>query len=215
MAHAATCIHADYAAKATDGAVLQRPLKVELLPSEIKDVFGFPRNLKERQALLKYYKKCSTQFVGLVLAVHDIFHAGQQQAASHLTQWSFPMGRYILGSVLGAGSFGVVREATERKSKRKYAVKTIPKSPKSSKATPRYLLKLQTEADAMGQIGASLDAVFLKVCLYLKLGGRDGGRSGMESSHGKDACCISLHPPVPATSWAATHAERFLRHFKV
>lgn len=47
-AFSVVCIHADYAAKATDGAVLQRPLKVELMPSEIKDVFGFPRNLKEK-----------------------------------------------------------------------------------------------------------------------------------------------------------------------
>lgn len=35
--------------------------------------------------------------------------------------------RYVLGSVLGAGSFGVVREATEKRTKRRYAVKTIPK----------------------------------------------------------------------------------------
>lgn len=117
MAPAVTCIHADYAAKATDGAVLQRPLKSELMPTEIKDVFGYPRNLKER---------------------------------------------YSLGAVLGAGSFGVVREVTEKRTKRKYAVKTIPKSPKNAKSTPRYLLKLQTEVDAMGQIGASLDSVFLK-----------------------------------------------------
>ena len=51
MAATVTCIHADYAAKATDGAVLQRPLKSELMPTEIKDVFGYPRNLKERWAV--------------------------------------------------------------------------------------------------------------------------------------------------------------------
>eukprot|EP00889_Picochlorum_renovo_P004447 jgi/Picre1/31477/NNA_006829.t1 len=34
--------------------------------------------------------------------------------------------------------------------------------PKNHKCTPRYLLKLQTEVDAMGQIGSSLDAVYLK-----------------------------------------------------
>ena len=41
-------LHADYAAKAGDSAVLQRPLKSELLPEEIHNVFGSPRNLKER-----------------------------------------------------------------------------------------------------------------------------------------------------------------------
>lgn len=41
-------LHADYAAKAGDSAVLQRPLKSELLPEEIHNVFGYPRNLKER-----------------------------------------------------------------------------------------------------------------------------------------------------------------------
>lgn len=35
--------------------------------------------------------------------------------------------RYKLGKVLGAGSFGIVREATERKTGRRYACKTIPK----------------------------------------------------------------------------------------
>jgi len=37
--------------------------------------------------------------------------------------------RYKLGKVLGAGSFGIVREATERKTGRRYACKTIPKVP--------------------------------------------------------------------------------------
>jgi calcium-dependent protein kinase len=110
-------VHADYQAKAGDSTVLQRPLKAELLPSEVRNVFSFPRNLREL---------------------------------------------YTLGPVLGAGSFGVVRECTEKSSKRRYAVKSIPKQPKNGKSTPRYLLKLQTEVDAMDQLGASLDAVYLK-----------------------------------------------------
>lgn len=110
-------VHADYQAKAGDSTVLQRPLKSELLPTEIRNVFGFPRNLREV---------------------------------------------YTLGPVLGAGSFGVVRECTERSTRRRYAVKSIPKQPKNGKSTPRYLLKLQTEVDAMDQLGASLDAVYLK-----------------------------------------------------
>ena len=110
-------VHADYQAKAGDSTVLQRPLKAELLPTEIRNVFGFPRNLREV---------------------------------------------YTLGPVLGAGSFGVVRECTEKSTRRRYAVKSIPKQPKNGKSTPRYLLKLQTEVDAMDQLGASLDAVYLK-----------------------------------------------------
>lgn len=110
-------VHADYEAKAGDSSVLQRPLKAELSASEVRDVFGFPRDLHQR---------------------------------------------YALGGVLGAGSFGVVRHATERATGRRYAVKSIPKVPKSGRATPRYLLKLQAEADAMGQLGASLDAVYLR-----------------------------------------------------
>lgn len=35
--------------------------------------------------------------------------------------------------------------------------------PKRAGSTPRYLLKLQTEVDAMQQLGPSLDAVYLKV----------------------------------------------------
>ena len=45
---AAATPHADYQAKAGDSAVLQRPLKSELLPEEIHNVFGYPRNLKDR-----------------------------------------------------------------------------------------------------------------------------------------------------------------------
>lgn len=111
------CLHADYSAKAGDSDVLQKPLKCELAASEVRNVFGFPRNLRDR---------------------------------------------YSVGDVLGAGSFGVVRSCTERSSGKKYAVKSIPKIPKNHKCTPRYLLKLQTEVDAMGQIGSSLDAVYLK-----------------------------------------------------
>ena len=71
--------------------------------------------------------------------------------------------RYDIKGVLGAGSFGVVREAVDRASGRRYACKTIPKIPKRGKATPRYLLKLQQEVDAMQQLGASFDAVYLRV----------------------------------------------------
>eukprot|EP00884_Botryococcus_braunii_P020658 jgi/Botrbrau1/7276/Bobra.0318s0014.1 len=70
--------------------------------------------------------------------------------------------KYDLGKVLGAGSFGVVREAIYKSSGRKYACKTIPKVPKRGNSTPRYLLKIQTEVDVMQQLGPSLDSVFLK-----------------------------------------------------
>ena len=72
--------------------------------------------------------------------------------------------RYTIGKVIGAGSFGVVREAVHKKTGVHYACKTIPKMPKKGRGTPRYLLKIQTEVDAMLQLGPSLDAVFLNVC---------------------------------------------------
>lgn len=43
-----------------------------------------------------------------------------------------------------------------------YAVKTIPKVPRSRKCTSKYLKKLQNEVDCMRQLGASLSAVFLQ-----------------------------------------------------
>ena len=75
------------------------------------------------------------------------------------------MCRYHIGKVLGAGSFGIVREATEKSTNRRFACKTIPKIPKRGVCTPRYLLKLQTEVDVMQQLGASLDSVHLQVSL--------------------------------------------------
>ncbi len=109
----------DYAPAANDEGVLLKPLKEELAPVEVQNVFNYARNLRER---------------------------------------------YNIGPVIGAGSFGVVRECTEIVTGRKYACKTIPKAPKKGKCTPRYLLKLQSEVDAMVQLGTSLDAVYLKVC---------------------------------------------------
>ena len=73
--------------------------------------------------------------------------------------------QYHLGKVIGAGSFGVVRECVEVATGRKYAVKSIGKAPKRGMATPRYLLKLRTEIEIMQQLGYSLDAVNLKVSL--------------------------------------------------
>lgn len=69
----------------------------------------------------------------------------------------------MVGKVIGAGSFGVVREAVQRGTGIRYAVKSVPKIPKRGLATPRYLLKLRQEVDAMQQLGASLDAVYLAV----------------------------------------------------
>lgn len=77
--------------------------------------------------------------------------------------------RYTIGKVIGAGSFGVVREAVHKKTNVHYACKTIPKLPKKGRGTPRYLLKIQTEVDAMLQLGPSLDAVFLQVPLLASL----------------------------------------------
>ena len=73
--------------------------------------------------------------------------------------------RYNIGKVIGAGSFGVVREAVHKRTNLHYACKTIPKLPKKGRGTPRYLLKIQTEVDAMLQLGPSLDAVYLNVML--------------------------------------------------
>lgn len=41
-------VHADYQAKATDDAVLRRPLKMELQPEEITEVFGYARDLSDK-----------------------------------------------------------------------------------------------------------------------------------------------------------------------
>ena len=62
-----------------------------------------------------------------------------------------------------AGHPPVVTLLKELLARRRYACKTIPKMPKRGKASPRYLLKLQQEVDAMQQIGASFDAVYLRV----------------------------------------------------
>ena len=44
-------LHADYAAKATDNEVLKKPLKSELSAHEVRNVFGFPRNLRDKYSV--------------------------------------------------------------------------------------------------------------------------------------------------------------------
>ena len=60
-----------------------------------------------------------------------LLQAALADMQSHFT------GRYALGKVIGAGSFGIVRECTEKSTRRKFACKTIPKMPKRGKGTPR------------------------------------------------------------------------------
>lgn len=69
---------------------------------------------------------------------------------------------YYVGKIIGAGSFGVVRECLDKATHRRYAMKSIPKTPKRGPPTPRYLLKLRTEVETMQQLGYSLNAVNLK-----------------------------------------------------
>lgn len=45
-------LRADYAATAADSCVLRRPLKDELTPEEVSNVFDYPRNLHEKCAAL-------------------------------------------------------------------------------------------------------------------------------------------------------------------
>lgn len=45
--------------------------------------------------------------------------------------------RYKLGRVIGAGSFGTVREAIEASTGLRYAIKTVSKIPKRGPPTPR------------------------------------------------------------------------------
>lgn len=71
------------------------------------------------------------------------------------------MDSYYLGRVIGAGSFGVVREGIKVATGKRFAVKTVSKVPKRGAPTPRYLLKLRAEVEVMQQLGLSLNAVHL------------------------------------------------------
>ena len=86
---------------------------------------------------------------------HFLIHHMTTTSCSNLPE------RYHLGKVIGAGSFGTVREAVEIASGRRYAIKTVSKVPKRGPPTPRYLLKLRAEVEVMQQLGVSLNAVSL------------------------------------------------------
>mmetsp|Transcript_24470 Transcript_24470/g.61631 ORF Transcript_24470/g.61631 Transcript_24470/m.61631 type:complete len:614 (+) Transcript_24470:75-1916(+) len=90
--------------------------------------------------------------------------------------------RYEIGDMLGAGSFGVVHRAVERATGREYAVKTINKVPRGQRSSSAYhLLKIRAEVDSMMQLGASLDAVYLRdvfengSCVHLVMELCEGG----------------------------------------
>ncbi|KAG1675746.1 hypothetical protein FOA52_012402 [Chlamydomonas sp. UWO 241] len=81
---------------------------------------------------------------------------------THVYGWARDLtDKYVLGRALGAGSFGVVREATEVATGKRYAVKTIGKVPKNKMSSPYYLRKLRAEVEIMQQLGGSLNAVNL------------------------------------------------------
>ena len=49
-------LRADYAATASDSSILQRPLKEELTPEEVRNVFDYPRNLGEKCAAAPHHQ---------------------------------------------------------------------------------------------------------------------------------------------------------------
>ena len=74
--------------------------------------------------------------------------------------------RYEIGEMLGSGTFGVVYRATDKKTGRDWACKSISKFPKrppkgSKYSNPHHLLKIRSEVDSMKQLGQSLDAVYV------------------------------------------------------
>ena len=96
--------------------------------------------------------------------------------------------------------------------------------PKRAGSTPRYLLKLQTEVDAMQQLGPSLDAVYLKVgapaaraaptapaprSLSAKLGqGLTCSRATVSPSHCHAAVTVLSLCPARRLRHGAVHSTR-------
>jgi hypothetical protein len=255
----------DYAPSPTDDSILQLPLKQELLPEDMTNVFGYPRDLRRRHAARKrsdaspqpYNRSLLSQcaFVEGQLTSSQLraiariaenpdlkanVNPGVMSGAGSSRNLSFRLfgcsGTTSRASWVPAASASCVRRSTgrpdasasavrsqqssslvwlcscglqtrtqqadlhivracelsyffkasmqsqvleipqitgngsgpefvpiKRTCGRRYACKTIPKMPKRGKASPRYLLKLQQEVDAMQQIGASFDAVYLRV----------------------------------------------------
>ena len=50
----------DYAPSPTDDSILQMPLKQELMPEDMTNVFGYPRDLRRRCALTSGPDMCPT-----------------------------------------------------------------------------------------------------------------------------------------------------------
>jgi len=72
--------------------------------------------------------------------------------------------KYFTLEELGSGSFGRVYCVMERDTGRHFACKSIPKiPPNQSRTNSHNLLKIRSEVECMYKLGASLDAVFLKV----------------------------------------------------
>ena len=70
---------------------------------------------------------------------------------------------YELGSVIGAGGYGVVRAAKDRATGEQLAVKSIPKhrAGLSPQIAAAYRDKLRSEVETHARLGASLDVLFL------------------------------------------------------
>ena len=201
-------IHQDYAAVDSDSAVLKRPLKDVLAAEDVKNVFGYPRDLRD------WYASCLSSIDLCFAAGYQILltkkHGSVRKPCTRCRASSTPSAGTLSARFLALGALEwCVRRCTRppiagmhlcakpHRQQRpahimvtehmltpaqtpgtsgqsgpkelhgcRYACKTIPKIPKRGQSTPRYLLKLQTEVDAMQQLGPSFDAVSLKVGLH-------------------------------------------------
>jgi hypothetical protein len=192
----------DYVASASDEGVLRLPPRTELDPNEVASVFGWDGEKLEEQVrrgvLRVMWCACDVVCVWrcVVWCACDVVCAWLgwrcQKTSPHLaipvqhppphTHKSPPppnpnaiKPQYFIGAVIGAGSFGTVRECIEALSGERYAVKTVSKLPKRGPPTPRYLLKLRAEVDVMRQVRGCwlvlmlcvVDAVVSCVCIFV------------------------------------------------
>ncbi|KAK9808397.1 hypothetical protein WJX73_000117 [Symbiochloris irregularis] len=99
------------------------------------------------------------------LSTRAVVEAATHHSLPPPTEFSWPFGfetRYELGEVLGRGSFGTVRVATDRRNGQVLAVKIIPKTSTKKNIEPeRILHRIHEEVDVLQRIQKCSEALHL------------------------------------------------------
>lgn len=133
-----------------------------VLPGQLRSDFcGSSRQLVPASTYARFHKQRARR---VHLKPPCAFLKSQNAPAKKLKNFGFVRNvedLYHFGGIIGKGSFSVVREAVHKKTKERFAVKTIKKNFMNGYLDSRLVARVQHEVDVYTHLGASLNVAYL------------------------------------------------------